>query len=82
MIRTSGTKSLGPVLSSRVYFTSTIGNSKDCEFIQSQKDELLVVMTKYFAKQIDKETLSNSLNTIKTDVGKKCPTYVPKADCC
>ena len=70
----------------RAYQTSTILlpelESAECKFIQQKKDELLVSLTKYFGKEIEKNDLVLSLNTIKTDLANKCPAYVPRVGCC
>ena len=67
---------------SRIYFTATIGTSADCRLIQQKKDELLVSLAQYFAKEIEKEAFANKLTTIKSDLLEKCPTYVPRVGCC
>jgi len=53
-----------------------------CKLIQSKKDELIISLTKYFGKEIDKETLSSNLINIKADLAKNCPAYVARVGCC
>lgn len=69
-------------MTSRMYFTATIGESLECRLIQEKKDELLISLSQYFAKEIEKDTLSSRLTSIKKDLSDKCPTYVPKVGCC
>lgn len=70
----------------RAYQTSTIyisePESDECKFIQQKKDELLLSLTKYFSKEIEKNELATSLHTIKSDLASKCPSYVPRVGCC
>ena len=57
-------------------------NSKECQLIQAKKDELLVSLTKYFSREIEKQELSSSLTRIKRDLTENCPSYVSKSGCC
>jgi hypothetical protein len=59
-------------------------NTEDaqCKLIQSKKDELLVSLTKYFAKETEKTDLEASLTNIKKDLVEKCPAYVSRVGCC
>jgi hypothetical protein len=56
--------------------------SAECRFIQQKKDELLVSLTKYFAKEIEKSEVEAELTNIKRDLVNKCPSYVPRPGCC
>jgi hypothetical protein len=53
-----------------------------CKLIQSKKDELLISLTKYFSKEIEKAQLSTNLTKIKQDLAKNCPSYVARVGCC
>ncbi len=70
----------------RVYQTRTIlisePESAECKLIQQKKDELLVSLTKYFAKETNKAQLTQSLTSIKIDLAEKCPSYVARVGCC
>jgi hypothetical protein len=56
--------------------------SAECKFIQEKKDELLISLTKYFAKEIEKPALSESLSTIRRQLISNCPSYTSKVGCC
>lgn len=70
----------------RTYQTSTVQfvntESAECKFIQEKKDELLISLTKYFAKEMEKPELTSSLNSIKNDLVKNCPSYISRPGCC
>lgn len=57
-------------------------DSEECRFIQAKKDELLISLTKYFAKEIEKNVLETTLTTIKQDVVATCPSYTSRIGCC
>ena len=73
-------------LPGRIYQTSTISieeiESDECKLIQQKKDELLISLTKYFAKQIEKESLTKTLGDIKKSLMENCPTYTSRVGCC
>lgn len=73
-------------LVTRAYQTSTILTAEpenaECRFIQQKKDELLVSLTKYFAKEMPKNELTSNLNTIKSELMTNCPSYTKRVGCC
>lgn len=56
--------------------------SSECVFIQQKKDELLISLTKYFAKEIEKDQVEAQLSNIKRDLVDNCPSYVSRTGCC
>ena len=73
-------------LTARAYQTSTFlipePESAECRVIQQKKEDLLISLTKYFAKEIQKNELTSNLNTIKSELMTKCPSYTKKVGCC
>ena len=57
-------------------------DSEECKFIQAKKDELLISLTKYFEKEIEKNALESRLTTIKKDLVTTCPSYTSRIGCC
>jgi hypothetical protein len=47
----------------------------ECARIQKQKDILLTSLTKYFAKEIDKDNLKSDLRSIKQTLITTCTSY-------
>lgn len=58
--------------------------SAECVFIQQKKDEILISLSKYFKKEIEKRDVQDSLSKIRQDLTDKCPSYVAssKGGCC
>lgn len=73
-------------LPGRIYQTSTISieqiESDECKLIQEKKNELIVSLTKYFTKEIEKDELSSSLKSIKQSLIENCPAYTSRVGCC
>lgn len=72
-------------LTSKTYQIATIEGateSAECKFIQQKKDELLISLTQYFAKEIEKTSLEGKLSTIRRELVDMCPAYVSKVGCC
>ena len=56
--------------------------SAECRFIQQKKDELLISLTKYFAKEIEKKDVESQLTNIRRDLIDNCPSYSARPGCC
>ena len=56
--------------------------SPECTFIQQKKDELLISLTKYFGKEIERAEVESQLTNIRRDLIDNCPSYVSRTGCC
>lgn len=69
-------------LQARVYQIHIPTDSAECTFIQEKKDELLISLTKYFSKEIEKSVVETQLSTIRRELIANCPSYSARPGCC